>query len=49
MCYNELEKRRANMEIKIVSDVRNTECDVIVAGMYEGEKTAHEIANTYAI
>ena len=37
------------MEIKIVSDVRSTKCDVIVAGLYEGEKTAHEIANTYAI
>lgn len=37
------------MEIKIVSDVKSIECDVIVAGLYEGEKTSHEIANTYAI
>lgn len=37
------------MEIKISNDVKSIECDVLVTGMFEGEKTSQEIANTYAI
>ena len=37
------------MEIKIVSDVKNIECDVLVAGMFEKEKTFSDFVNEYVI
>ena len=37
------------MEIKIISDVKAQECDVLVVNMFEGEKTTEDIANKYAL
>lgn len=37
------------MEIKIVSDVKSQECDVIFVNMFEGKQTTNEIANEYAL
>lgn len=37
------------MEIKIISDLQNQECDVLVVNLFEGEKTTQELANKYAI
>ena len=37
------------MEIKIVSDVKNQECDILMVNMFEGQRTSNEIANEYAI
>ena len=37
------------MEIKIISDAKTQECDVLVVNMYEGKKTTEDIANKYAL
>ncbi|MBR2525858.1 leucyl aminopeptidase [bacterium] len=37
------------MEIKIISDVKNQECDILVVNMFEGKETSNEIANEYAL
>ncbi len=37
------------MEIKIVSDVKSQECDVIFVNMFEGKQTTNKIANEYAL
>ena len=37
------------MEIKVSQDVTNTPADVLVTGLFEGEKTLFEPANTYAV
>lgn len=37
------------MEIKIISDVKNQECDILMVNMFEGQKTSNNIANEYAI
>lgn len=37
------------MEIKIISDVKNQECDILMVNMFEGQKTSNAIANEYAI
>ena len=37
------------MEIKIVDNVANLECDLLVVAMFEGEKTSQELINNYAI
>ena len=37
------------MEIKVISDLQNQECDILVVNQFEGEKTTQEIANKYAI
>ncbi len=37
------------MEIKIVSDVKSQECDMIFVNMFEGKQTSNEIANEYAL
>ena len=37
------------MEIKLISDVKQQECDVLVVNMFEDEKTSEELVNKYAI
>ena len=37
------------MEIKVINDTQNQECDVLVVNKFEGENTTSEIANTYAV
>ena len=37
------------MEIKLISNLKEQECDVLVVNQFEGEKTTEEIANKYAI
>ena len=37
------------MEFKIISDVKNQECDILAVSLFEGEKTSNEIANEYAL
>lgn len=37
------------MEIKIISDVKSQECDILFVNMFEGKETSNEIANEYAI
>lgn len=37
------------MEIKIISDLQNQECDILVVNQFEGEKTTQQLANKYAI
>ena len=37
------------MEIKVISDLQNQECDILVVNLFEGEKTTQELANKYAI
>ena len=37
------------MEIKVISDVKQQECDVLVVNMFQDEKTTEDIANQYAI
>ncbi|MCM1265127.1 MAG: leucyl aminopeptidase [Candidatus Gastranaerophilales bacterium] len=37
------------MEIKLISDVKGQECDVLVVNMFENEKTSEELVNKYAI
>lgn len=37
------------MEIKVISDLQNQECDILVVNLFEGEKTTQEIANKYAL
>ena len=47
--YKEHLKKGLTMEIKIVSDVKSQECDVIFVNMFEGKQTTNEIANEYAL
>ena len=42
-------RKEKYMEIKIVSDVKNQECDILMVNMFEGQRTSNEIANEYAI
>ena len=35
------------MEIKIISDAKTQECDVLVVNMFEGKQTTNEIANEF--
>ncbi|MBQ7126297.1 leucyl aminopeptidase, partial [bacterium] len=37
------------MEIKVLNDTQNIECDVLVVNKYENELTTSEIANKYAV
>ncbi|MBR2431222.1 leucyl aminopeptidase [bacterium] len=37
------------MEIKVVENARNLECDVLVVNKFEGENTTSTLANTYAV
>ena len=37
------------MEIRVIDNTQNQECDVLVVNKFEGEKTTSEIANKYAI
>lgn len=37
------------MEIKIISDAKTQECDVLIVNMFEGKKTTEDIANKYAL
>ena len=37
------------MEIKVVQDAKNIESDILVVSMFEGEKTASDLANKYAV
>ena len=37
------------MEIKVIQNTQNQECDVLVVNKYEGENTTSEIANRYAV
>ena len=37
------------MEIKVVGNARDLECDVLVVNQFEGEKTSNELANKYAV
>ena len=37
------------MEIKVLEDVKNLPCEVLVINKFEGEKTSQELANTYVV
>ena len=37
------------MEIKVVQDAKSIDSDILVVSMFEGEKTASDLANTYAL
>lgn len=37
------------MEIKVLDDVKNIPCEVLVINKFEGEQTSQELANTYAV
>lgn len=37
------------MEIKVLEDVKNLPCEVLVINKFEDEKTSEELANTYAV
>ena len=37
------------MEIKIISDVKSQECDILAVNMFEGKETSNELANEYAL
>ena len=37
------------MEIKIISDIKQQDCDILVVNMFENEKTTEESANKYAL
>ncbi len=37
------------MEIRVLENTKDIECDVLVVNMFEGEKTTNELANKYAI
>ena len=37
------------MEIRVIENTLNQECDVLVVNMFEGEKTTSELANKYAL
>ena len=37
------------MEIKVLEEVKDQPCEVLVINQFEGEKTSQEIANTYAV
>lgn len=37
------------MEIKLLANVKEQECDILVINMFEGEKTSEELVNKYAI
>lgn len=37
------------MDIKIISDVKQQECDILIVNMFEGKQTSNEIANEYAL
>jgi leucyl aminopeptidase len=37
------------MEIKLISDTKQQQCDILVVNLFEGEKTTEELANKYAI
>ena len=37
------------MEIKVLKDVKDISCDVLVINQFEGDKTSQELANTYAV
>ena len=37
------------MEIRVINETQNQECDVLVVNKFEGEETTSQIANKYAI
>jgi len=37
------------MEVKIISDVKTQECDILFVNMFEGQETSNELANEYAL
>ena len=37
------------MEITVVENVKTIEADILVIGMFEGEKTSNELADKYAV
>ena len=37
------------MEIKVVENIKDLECDLLVTNLFEGERTDYEIVNKYAI
>ncbi len=37
------------MEIKVLKDVKDKSCEVLVINKFEGDKTSQELANTYAV
>lgn len=37
------------MEIKVVSDVKSQECDILVVNMFEGKQTSNDLINEYAL
>ncbi len=37
------------MEIKVLEDVKNLSCEVLVINKFEGEKTSQELVNTYVV
>lgn len=37
------------MEIKVISDVKTQECDILFVNMFEGKETSNEIANEFAL
>ena len=37
------------MKVRITTDIKNIECDILVINQFQGEKTTEELANKYAI
>lgn len=37
------------MEIKVISDVKSQECDILIVNMFEGKQTSNKIANEFAL
>lgn len=37
------------MEIKVISDVKSQECDILIVNMFEGKQTSNELANEFAL
>ena len=37
------------MEIRVINETQNQECDVLVVNKFEGEETTSSIANKYAV
>lgn len=37
------------MKIKVISDVKSQECDILIVNMFEGKQTSSELANEFAL
>lgn len=44
-----MKRKELYMEIKVVDNTREVDCDLLVVNMFEGENTTSNLANTYAL